>query len=71
MNEINNPPVRTYYILLDNERTEVKAFGYVNPGQNLTTIWLIDEYTNLQEWLAALLAWGIIPDLDENGNLQQ
>ena len=65
MNEIRYPNTRTYYICFDNERTEVKSYGYVDPNQVFQTKWIFDEYLDEAEWLAALLIWGIIPDTAE------
>ena len=69
MNEIKYPEVRTYYILFDDERTEVKSYGWVDPDRVLDTIWLIDEYIDETQWIAELLIWGIVPDIDEDGEL--
>jgi hypothetical protein len=65
MNEIIYPPVRTYYICFDNDRTEVKSYGYVNPNQVFQTIWIFDEFTDEQQWLDELAKWGIIPYQNE------
>jgi hypothetical protein len=46
MNEIRFPEVRTYYICFDNERTEVKSYGWVDPNQVFETIWIFDEFTD-------------------------
>ena len=69
MNEIKYPPVRTYYICFDNERTEVKSYGWVEPNQVFTTIWIFDEFTDEAEWIEELAEWGITPDIDEHGNI--
>ncbi len=69
MNEINKPSVRTYWISFDNDRTEVIAYNYVEPYQVFGTIYIIDEFTDKQQWLDELEKWGIIPDFDEQGNL--
>ena len=69
MNEILYPPVRTYYICFDNDRTEVKSYGYVDTNQVFQTIWIFDEFTDEQQWLDELAKWGIIPEFDEQGNL--
>jgi hypothetical protein len=61
--------VRTYYICFDNERTEVKSYGWVDPNQVFETIWIFDEFTDEEQWIAELLVWGIVPDIDEEGNL--
>jgi hypothetical protein len=67
MNEIIYPPVRTYYICFDNDRTEVKSYGYVEPNQVFQTIWIFDEFTDEQQWLDELAKWGIIPEQNEQG----
>jgi len=36
---------------------------------SVETIWIFDEFTDEAQWIAALLEWGIIPDIDEQGNL--
>ncbi len=67
MNEIVYPPVRTYYICFDNDRTEVKSYGYVDSNQVFQTIWIFDEFTDEQQWLDELAKWGIIPEQNEQG----
>ena len=69
MNEIRYPSVRTYYICFDNDRTEVKDYGYVETNQVFQTIWIFDEFADEQQWLDELANWGIIPEFDEQGNL--
>ena len=69
MNEIKYPPVRTYYICFDDERTEVKSYGAVEPNQVFNTIWIFDEFIDEAQWIAALLVWGITPEIDEEGEL--
>ena len=69
MNEINKPSVRTYWISFDNDRTEVIAYNYVETYQVFRTIYIIDEFTDEQQWLDELANWGITPDFDEQGNL--
>lgn len=69
MNEIRYPEETTYYICFDNERTEVKSYGLVQPDQVLTTIWIFDKYLDKVVWLAELANWGINPEFDEQGNL--
>jgi len=69
MNEIKYPSVTTYYICFDNDRTEVKSYGWVETFQVFTTIWIFDEFTEEEQWLAELLVWGIVPEIDEEGKL--
>jgi hypothetical protein len=69
MNEINTHQLRTYYICFDDERTEVKSYGWVDPNQVFQTIWIFDEFTDEAQWLAELLEWGIVPDINEEGEL--
>lgn len=69
MNEIRYPEETTYYICFDNERTEVKSYGLVQPDQVLTTIWIFDKYLDKVVWLAELGNWGITPEFDEQGNM--
>ncbi len=67
MNEIVYPPVTTYYICFDDNRTEVKSYGYVDTNQVFQTIWIFDEFTDEQQWLDELAKWGIIPEQNEQG----
>ena len=69
MNEIKYPSVRTYYICFDDDRTDVKSYGWVDTNQVFTTIWIFDEFTDETQWLEELANWGIVPDIDEQGNL--
>jgi hypothetical protein len=69
MNEIKYPEVRTYYICFDDERTEVKSHGWVDTNQVFQTIWIFDKYTNEEQWIAELLVWGIVPDINEDSEL--
>ena len=64
MNEIRYPEVKTYYICFDNDRTEVKSHGWVESNQVFETIWIFDEYIDEAEWIAALLVWGIVPEVN-------
>ena len=47
----------------------MKSYGWVDPNQVLQTIWIFDEYTDEEQWIEALLVWGIIPDINEEGEL--
>ncbi len=69
MNEIKYPAVRTYYICFDDDRTEVKSYGWVETFQVFETIWIFDEFIDEAQWIAELLVWGIVPDIDEEGKL--
>ena len=69
MNEIKYPAVKTYYICFDNERTEVKSYGWVETNQVFETIWIFDEFTDEAEWIAELAQYGIVPEVDAQGNL--
>ena len=69
MNEIKYPPVITYYICFDDDKTEVKSYGAVEPNQVFETIWIFDEFTDEAQWIEALLVWGIVPDINEEGEL--
>ena len=64
MNEIRYPEVKTYYNCFDNDRTEVKSYGWVESNQVFETIWIFDEYIDEAEWIAALLVWGIVPEVN-------
>ena len=70
MNEIIYPSVTTYYICFDDERTEVKSYGLVETNQAFTTIWIFNEFIDQDEWISELAKWGIIPEFDEQGNLE-
>jgi len=69
MNEIKYPAVKTYYICFDNDRTEVKSYGWVETNQVFETIWIFDEFTDEAEWIAELAQYGIVPEVDAQGNL--
>jgi hypothetical protein len=69
MNGIQYPEVKTYYICFDNERTEVKSYGWVEPFQVFETIWIFDSFIDEAEWIAELAEYGIVPEVDEQGNL--
>ena len=69
MNRIEYPEVKTYYICFDNDRTEVKSYGWVETNQVFETIWIFDEFTDEAEWIAELAEYGIVPEVDAQGNL--
>ena len=69
MNRIEYPEVKTYYICFDNDRTEVKSYGWVETNQVFETIWIFDEFTDEAEWIAELAEYGIVPEVDAQGSL--
>ena len=69
MNRIEYPEVKTYYICFNDERTEVKSYGWVETNQVFETIWIFDEFTDEAEWIAELAEYGIVPEVDAQGNL--
>jgi len=69
MNGIQYPEVKTYYICFDDERTEVKSYGWVETNQVFETIWIFDSFIDEAEWIAELAEHGIVPEVDEQGNV--
>ena len=70
MNSIINPPVRTYWITFDGEDKEaVIGYGWTDPNQRTDTIHVWETTTDEAVWLARLAEYGIIPEIDEQGNL--
>jgi hypothetical protein len=69
MNEIRFPEVEpTTSVSITNEQKS-KSYGWVDPNQVFETIWIFDEFTDEEQWIAELLVWGIVPEIDEEGNL--
>jgi len=70
MNSIINPQVRTYWITFDGEdKASVLGYGWTDPGQRTDTIHVWEITTDEYVWLARLAEYGIIPDVDEEGNI--
>jgi len=70
MNTIDHPPVRTYWITFDGEdKTSVIGYGYTDPNQRTDTIFVWETTTDAAIWLARLLEYGIVPEIDEQDNL--
>ena len=70
MNSIINPPVRTYWITFDGaDKDSVLGYGWTDPNQRTDTIHVWETTTDEDVWLARLLEYGIVPDIDEQGNL--
>ena len=70
MNSIINPPVRTYWITFDGEDKEaVIGYGWTDPNQRTDTIQVWETTIDESVWIARLLEYGIIPEIDEQGNL--
>ena len=64
--EIRNPEQTTYYICYNADRSEITAYGSVEPTQVMKTGQpIMDEYIDEAEWLAILLAAGIDPNQEE------
>lgn len=70
MNSIINPPVRTYWITFDGEdKLSVLGYGWTDPNQRTDTIHVWEITTDEAVWLARLAEYGIIPEIDEQGNV--
>ena len=70
MNSIINPPVRTYWITFDGEdKVSVLSYGWTDPNQRTDTIQVWETTIDESVWIARLLEYGIVPDIDEQGNL--
>ena len=70
MNSIITPPVKTYWITFDGEdKTSVLAYGWTDPNQRTDTIHVWETTTDKEVWFERLLEYGIIPEIDEQGNL--
>jgi len=70
MNSIINPPIRTYWITFDGEdKVAVIGYGWTDPNQRTDTIQVWEITTDEEVWIARLLEYGIVPDIDEQGNL--
>ena len=70
MNSIINPPVRTYWITFNGEdKTSVLDYGWTDPNQRTDTIQVWETTTDEEVWIARLIEYGIIPEIDEQGNL--
>ncbi len=70
MNELRYPSERTYWIAWTEPNEEaVQGYGWTNPDQ--VTICPFAWYTTTSEadWLTKLAEYGIVPDIDEQGNL--
>ena len=53
--KLEYPESQTWFICWDNERVEVKAYGYIETTQCLETPWFeVDYYTNEGDWLVIL-----------------
>lgn len=65
--EITNPEQTTYFICYNADRSEIMAYGSVEPNQSMETGQpIMDEYLDEAEWLAILLEAGIEPNQEEN-----
>ena len=70
MNSIINPPVRTYWITFDDQDKEsVIGYGWTDPNQRTDTIHVWETTIDESVWIARLLEYGIVPEVDEQGNL--
>ena len=70
MNSIINPSVRTYWITFDGEDKEaVIGYGWTDPNQRTDTIQVWETTIEESVWIARLLEYGIVPEIDEQGNL--
>ena len=70
MNSIINPPVRTYWITFDGEdKVSVLSYGWTDPNQRTDTIQVWETTIDESVWIARLLEYGIVPDINEEGEL--
>ena len=70
MNTIDRPPVRTCWITFDGEdKASVLGYGWTDPNQRTDTIHVWETTTDEAVWLARLLEYEIVPEIDEQGNL--
>jgi hypothetical protein len=70
MNEIKYPSERTYWIAwTDETETDVQGYGWTDPTEVTTCPFSWHITTDEAEWLAKLAEYGIIPDIDEQGNV--
>ena len=68
MNNIINPPVRTYWITFDGaDKASVLGYGWTDPGQRTDTIHVWETYIDEIVWLARLAEYGIIPETNTAG----
>ena len=64
MTELCYPPVKTWFICWDENRTEIKAYDGIMTTQCMETPWdEVDYYTDESVWLAILLENGIDPEI--------
>jgi hypothetical protein len=60
---LDYPPVETWFIGWDNNRTEIHTYDSVTPTQTMTSPWdEMDYYIDEAEWLKVLLENGINPE---------
>jgi len=70
MNSIIHPKFRTYWITFDGEdKVSVLSYGWTDPNQRTDTIQVWEITTDEEVWIARLLEYGIVPEVDEQGNL--
>jgi hypothetical protein len=71
MNTIDHPSVRIYWITFDGEdKNSVMGYGWTNPDQRTDTILVWETYLDEIVWITRLAEYGIIPEIDEQGNLE-
>ena len=70
MNELRYPSERTYWVAWTDETEDaVQGYGWTNPDQVTTCPFSWYTTTSQSDWLAKLAEYGIIPEIDEQGNL--
>ncbi len=70
MNELRYPTERTYWIAwTDATEDAVQGYGWTNPDQVTECPFPWYTTTDQSAWLAKLAEHGIVPDIDEQGNL--
>ncbi len=61
--QLDYPPVETWFIGWNSNRTKVHAYGSVTPVQTMISPWdEMDYYIDEAEWLKVLLENGINPE---------
>ena len=70
MNSIIYPKFRTYWITFDGQDKEsVIGYGWTDPNQRTDTIHVWETTIDESVWIARLLEYGIVPDINNEGEL--
>ena len=65
MHTINHPSQTTYWIIFNDDQTQVNNYGITETTQRTDSKFELTTYTDEQEWLDVLAQHGIHPDVDE------